>query len=231
MQNFSHRATRYIRTFLRQTAISQIATSMFGIGHVHVADDVHNASIGLFGQAFVFAAVARFHVENRNVQALCGDGRKTTVGIAEDQQCIWLASDHELVAAIDDVSNGCTEVVTYGIHIYFRILETQVLEEHAVKVIIVILASVRKNAIKILAALVNDSRKTDNLWARAYDNQKFQLTIIGKFHIAIICLYVHFSQFTTFSPKVSGWFGSKDSFAHITVTRFSVCERLMMLWV
>jgi len=31
---------------------------MFGIGHVHVADDVHDAAVGLFGQAFVLAAVA-----------------------------------------------------------------------------------------------------------------------------------------------------------------------------
>ena len=38
---------------------------MFGVGHVHVADDVHDAAVGLFGQAFVLAAVARFHVENR----------------------------------------------------------------------------------------------------------------------------------------------------------------------
>ena len=41
---------------------------------------------------------------------------------------------------------------------------------------------------------------------------------------SILCYY-------TFSKKVSGWVGSKISFAHMTVTRFSVSDRLMMLCV
>ena len=35
----------------------------------------------------------------------------------------------------------------------------------------------------------------------------------------------------TTSKKVSGRFGSKDSLAHMRVTRSSVSDRLMMLWV
>ena len=74
MQNFGHGAAGHVRAFLGQTAIGQVAASMFGIGHVHIANDVHDAAVGLFGQAFVLAAVAGFHMENRNVQALCGNG-------------------------------------------------------------------------------------------------------------------------------------------------------------
>ena len=202
MQNFGHGATRNVRAFLGQTAIGQVAAGMFGIGHVHVADDVHDAAVGLFGQAFVLAAVARFHVENRDVQALSGNRRKATVGVAENQQSIRLASDHELVAAIDDVTHGCAEVVTDGIHVDFGILEAQVLEEHTVQVVIVVLAGVRENAVKVLAALVNDSRKADDFRARAHDNQKFQLAVIGKFHIRIVCFNVHnfFSKTGFFKP-------------------------------
>jgi len=40
---------------------------VFGVGHVHIADDVHDAAVGLFGQAFVLAAVASFHVEDWDV--------------------------------------------------------------------------------------------------------------------------------------------------------------------
>ena len=96
---------------------------MFGVGHVHVADDVHDAAVGLFGQAFILAAVAGLHVEDWDVQALCGNGRKATVGVAENQQCIRFASDHELIAAIDDVTHGCAKVITDGIHVDFGILE------------------------------------------------------------------------------------------------------------
>ena len=107
VQNFGHGATRNVRAFLGQTAIGQVAAGVFGIGHVHVADDVHDAAVGLFGQAFILAAVARFHMENRNVQALSGNRRKATVGVAENQQSIGFAGDHELVATVDDVADGC----------------------------------------------------------------------------------------------------------------------------
>ena len=126
----------------------------------------------------------------------------------------------------------------------------------------------RKNAVKVLTALVDNCREADDFRARTHDNQKFQLAVVGEFHVAIISLYVHnffldpstplrsaqddakvfgvrmtphsvmpgmtghlLFYFTTFSPKVSGWFGSNSSLAHMTVTRFSVCERLIMLCV
>ena len=272
VQNFGHGAAGHVRAFLGQAAVSEVAASVFGVGHVHIADDVHDAAVRLFGEAFVLAAVAGFHMENRDVQALCGNGRKAAVGVTKNQQCIRFASDHKLVAAIDDVTHSCAEVITHGIHIDFGILEAQVLEKHAIQVVIVVLTRVRKNAVKVLAALVDDCRKADDFRARAHDNQKFQFAVIGEFHVAIICfnihkfsldpstslrmtikksffLQAHFgrlselikvpelvegprrSYFTTFSPKVSGWFGSNCSFAHMTVTRFSVCERLMMLCV
>ena len=67
VQNFGHGAAGYVRAFLGQTAIGQVAASMFGVGHVHIADDVHDAAVGLFGQAFVLAAIASFHVEDWDV--------------------------------------------------------------------------------------------------------------------------------------------------------------------
>ena len=65
VQNFGHGAAGHVRAFLGQAAVSEIAASVFGVGHVHVADNVHDAAVGLFGQALVLAAVASFHVENR----------------------------------------------------------------------------------------------------------------------------------------------------------------------
>ena len=229
VQDFSHGAAGYVCAFLGESAVGQVAAGVFGVGHVYVADDVYDAAVGLFGQAFVLAAVARFHVENRDMQTLGRDGGKTAVGVAENQQGIGFAGGHELVAAIDDVADGSAEVVADGVHVDFGILEAQVLEEHAVQVVVVILPRMREETVEILAALVDDGREADDFGARTHDNQEFQLAVVGKFHVGVICLDFHY--FTTFSPNVSGWFGSKDSFAHITVTRFSVSDKLIILCV
>ncbi len=229
VQNFGHGAARNVGAFLGQAAVGQVAAGMFRISHVHVADDVHDAAVGFLWQALVLAAVARFHVENRDVQTLGRDSGKAAVGVAENQQCIGLAGDHELVAAIDDVANGRSEVIAHGIHVDFRVLEAQVLEEHAVQVVVVVLARMREDAVEILAALVDDGRKADDFGAGTHDNQEFQLAVVGKFHVGVIGLNLHY--LTTFSPNVSGWFGSNCSLAHMTVTKFSVSDKLIMLCV
>ena len=43
---------------------------MLGVGQIHVANHVHDAAVGLLGQALVLAAVASLHVEDGDVQAL-----------------------------------------------------------------------------------------------------------------------------------------------------------------
>ena len=83
---------------------------------------------------------------------------------------------------------------------------------------------------EILAALIDNGRKADDLRARANDDQKLQLAVIFELYVAVIQLNVHFHSSTT-SKKVSGCAGSKGSFAHITVTRFSVSDKLIILCV
>ena len=204
VQNFGHGATGHVGAFLGQAAIGQVTASVFGVSHIHITDDIHDAAVGLFRQAFVLATVAGFHVENRDVQALGRDGRKAAVRVAENQQCIGLAGHHEFVAAVDDVADGCTEVVADGIHVNFRILEAQVLEEHAVQVVVIILTGVRQDAVEVLAALVDDGREADDFGARAHDNQEFQLAVVGKFHVGVVGFNVHI-----FSCFFQGGSGSK----------------------
>ena len=47
VQNFGHGAAGHVRAFLGQAAVSEVAASVFGIGHVHIADDVHDAAVGV----------------------------------------------------------------------------------------------------------------------------------------------------------------------------------------
>ncbi len=201
MQNFGHGAASHVSTFLGKSAVSQVAASMLGIGHVHVADDIDDATVGLFGQAFVLAAVAGFHVENRDMQTLSTNSREAAVRVTENQQGIGLAGDHQLVAAVDDVADGCTEVVADGIHVDFRILEAQVLEEHAVQVVIVVLTGMSQNAVKVLAALVNDRREADDFGASPHDNQEFQFAVIGEFYVGVVSFNLH--SYSSLDPSTS----------------------------
>ena len=82
-----------------------------------------------------------------------------------------------------------------------------------------------EDAVKILPALADDGGKADYLRARADDDEKLEPPVVFEFHIRVIQLYAHCHSS---SKKVSGWAGSKLSFAHMTVTSFSVSERFTM---
>ena len=140
---------------------------MLRVGHIHVGDDIDNTAVGLLGQALVLAAVAGLHVEDRNMKTLCSDNTEAAVGVAKNQYAVGLGLGKELVRAVDDVAAGSAKVVTDSIHIDLGLCELQVFEEDTVEVVIVILACVGENNIKVLAALVDDGGETDNLGARA----------------------------------------------------------------
>lgn len=140
MEHLGHRRAGNVGTLLRQPVISEIATCVLRIAEVHVGDDVHDAAVGLLGQTLVLAAVASLHVEDGDVQTLGCDGRQAGVGVAEDEQRVGSDVYHQLVGAVDDVADCCSEVISDSIHIYLRVFQLQILEEHAVEVVVVVLA-------------------------------------------------------------------------------------------
>ena len=145
---------------------------MLRVGHIHVGDDIDDTAVGLLGQALVLAAVAGLHVENGDMESLGSDDAEAAVGVAKDQYAVGLGLGKELVRAVDDVAAGSAKVVTDSIHIDLGFCELQILEEDTVEVVIVVLACVGENHVKVLAALANDGGETDDLGARAdNDNQ------------------------------------------------------------
>ena len=140
---------------------------MLRVGHVHVGDDIDDTTVGLLGQALVLAAVAGLHVEDRNMETLGSDNAEAAVGVAKNQYAVGLGLGEEFVRAVDDVAASSAKVVTDSIHIDLGLCELQVLEEDAVEVVIVVLACVGENHVKVLAALVDDGGETDDLGARA----------------------------------------------------------------
>ena len=101
------------------------------------------------------------------MESLCSDDAEAAIGVAKDQYAVRLGLGKELVGAVDDVAAGSAKVVTDGIHIDLGLCELQVLEENTVEVVVVILARVGENHVKVLAALVDDGGETDDLGARA----------------------------------------------------------------
>ena len=111
MQHFGHRTATDVGTFFGQTTIGQISSGMFRIGDVHIGDDIDNASVGLLGQAFVLATVAGLHVEDGDVQTLRPYHTQAAVGVAQHQNGIGFRLVEELVAAVDDVATGGSQVI------------------------------------------------------------------------------------------------------------------------
>ncbi len=57
VQHFCHGRTSLVGALLGQTGIRQILPGKLGIAHIHVRNHIHNAAIGLLGQALVLAAL------------------------------------------------------------------------------------------------------------------------------------------------------------------------------
>ena len=89
-QNLRHRGTGHVSSFFGQPAVGEVASRVLGVREVHVADDIDDAAVRLFRQTFVFAAVARLHVEDRDMKPFRADDGKAAVRIAEDEDRVGL---------------------------------------------------------------------------------------------------------------------------------------------
>ena len=172
MKDLCHWRACHISAFLRQTAVGKVSSCVFAVCEVDIADNIHDSAVGFFRQTLVLAAISGFHVENRNMQALCRNSRQTRICITEDKHRIGLDLVHQLVRAVDDISDRCAKIITNSVHVNFGISELQVLEKHTVKVVIVILTGMCQNTVKILSALVDNGRKSDDLGTSADDYQQ-----------------------------------------------------------
>ena len=178
VQDLGHRRPRDIRAFFRQSAVGEVAAGVFGIRHVDIADDINDAAVGLFRQAFVLASVSGFHVEDRDMQTLRADHGKTAVGVSEHKDCVRLDLDHQFIGACNDVAHGLAEVAADGIQVDFRFGKLKIPEKDAVQRVVVILPGVSENDIEILAAFLDHGGQADDLRTCADDDQKFQFAVV-----------------------------------------------------
>ena len=134
-------------------------------------------------------ALAGFHVEDRDVQSLCTDDAEAGVRITQHKHRIGFDGDHQLIALGNDIAHGFAQVRTDSVHIYLRIGELQVFEEYAVKVVIIVLASMRQNRVEVLPALIDHGRQPDDLRPRSHNDEKLEFAVVGERNLAIIHNY------------------------------------------
>ena len=237
VQYLRHGRASLIGTLLGQTRIRQILPGELGIAHIHVRNHIHDAAIGLLGQALILAAVACLHVKQWDVQSFCTDGRKAGVGIAQHQIALRLQFREEFIAAAHNVAAGNTKILANHRHQNVRailpkgVFQFEILPENCGKVSVPVLIVIDHAAIKIFPAALDNRSQPNDLRTGATANHDLGAPVIFPFKIVFHnVLLTSTSIFSyTGSKKVSGWFGLKISLQVITVTRFSVFDRLMIL--
>ena len=132
VEHFGHGAAGDVGALLGHALSVQVAAGMLGVAQVHVRDVVHDAAVGLLGQALVKAPVARFHVEDGDVQPLGPDDAEAGVGVPQHQHGVGLQLRHQIVAFGDDVPHGLAQGIPHRIQVDIRVGQAQVLEEHPV---------------------------------------------------------------------------------------------------
>ena len=172
VEHFGHGAAGDVGALLGQAVLRQVTAGVLRVAQVHVGDDVHDAAVGLLRKALVLAAVAGFHVEDGDVQPLGADDAEAGVGVPQHQHGIGLQFRHQVVAFGDDVAHGLAQGVSHRVQVDVRVVQAQVLEEHRVEVVVIVLPRVGQNRVEILPALGDDRGQADDLRTGAHDDEK-----------------------------------------------------------
>ena len=172
VEHFGHGAAGDVGALLGQTVLRQVTAGVLRIAQVHVGNNVHDAAVGLLRKALVLAAVAGFHVEDGDVQPLGADDAEAGVGIPQHQDGVGLQLRHQVVAFGDDVPHGLAQGIPHRVQVDVRVIQLQVMEEHAVEVVVVVLAGVGQQGVEILPALGDDRGQADDLRPGAHDDEK-----------------------------------------------------------
>ena len=106
------------------------------------------------------------------MQPLGADDAEAGVGISQHQDGVGLQVHHQIVAFGDDVPHSLAQGLPHRVQVDVGVGQAQVLEEHAVEVVVVVLAGVGQDGVEILPALGNYRRQADNLRPGAHDDEK-----------------------------------------------------------
>ncbi len=104
------------------------------------------------------------------MQAFGTNHAQAGIGVAQHQNGVGLNLNHKLVALGNYIAHCLAQVAADSLHINVGVFQLQVLEKDAVKVVVVVLAGVRQQAVEVLPAFVDYGRKADDFRTGAYDD-------------------------------------------------------------
>ncbi|MNZ93149.1 hypothetical protein D3C78_1122060 [compost metagenome] len=136
---------------------------MLGQYHVDVAEVVEHLAVELFRHALVKAAVARLHVEHRDLAALGRNDRQAGIGIAVEQQCIGLLQLEHRVGLGDHLGDGLRGGLAGGAEEVVRLADLQVVEEHLVEFVVVVLPRMHQHVVDLAIQLGDHPAHLDQL--------------------------------------------------------------------
>ena len=175
VQHLRHGAAHHEGALLRDARGVQIAPCVLGVAEVYIGGHVYNAAVRFLRQALVKASVSGLHVENRNVQPLGGDDGQAGIGIAQHQHGVRPDLLHEGVALGNDRADRLAEVRPGGIQVIVRGTKPQILKEHLVQLVVVILPGVDENLMEIAVAALYGGGQTNDLRPRAENRHQLEL--------------------------------------------------------
>ena len=106
------------------------------------------------------------------MQPLGPNDAEAGVGVPQHQDGVGLQLRHQVVAFGDDVPHGLAQGVPHRVQVDVRVGQLQVVEEHAIEVVVVVLAGVGQDGVEILPAFGNHRGQADDLRPCAYDDEK-----------------------------------------------------------
>ena len=153
---------------------------MLGEHHVDVGEVVEHLAVELLRHALVEAAVARFHVEDRNLAALGRDHRQAAVGVAQHQHGLGLHLGEYAVDCNDQVTDGVRRAsAAFGaVQEVIRLAHTQVVEEDLIQLVVVVLAGVHQDMVAVFVERGQHPRQANDLGPctnHGYDFEFFHL--------------------------------------------------------
>ena len=114
---------------------------------------VDNAPVNLFWHPEIKTTVARLHMENRNLAALCGNSCQGTIGVTQKQQCFRLMYLKSLVDCNNDLADclGCRIAGSRQKHIWLAYI--QVAKKYFIQLVIEVLPGVHQHMITVIVQL------------------------------------------------------------------------------
>jgi hypothetical protein len=160
---FGHRRAGDEDMLFAEPLGQQIPPRMFRIGEIDVRDVVDDFPVYFLGHVLIEAAVARFHVEDGNFEALRGNRAQSGIRVAEDEERIGFFFHKQFVRRRNDIPHGLAEVIADNVEVAVGGTQSQVLEENFVECVVPVLARVDKDMLEAPVAGADHFGKPDYL--------------------------------------------------------------------